>query len=289
MPRKETHIVPVLSAPMRLSDYAGGVFAAIPSRKGMKKAIDRGSVLLNGSKANTGDYVSGGETLELLLDENPASRPTIDLKLEVLLEDDHLAAINKPAGIEVSGNRKWTVENALHGNLKPSTATDALTYPEAIHRLDYPTTGVLLVGKTRTAIAALNELFAKRLVTKGYLAITIGEMAKEGVIETPIDGKPSKSSYTVVDSVASERFGRLNLVSLEPHTGRKHQLRKHMASIGCPILGDKDYGLDGLILKGKGLYLHASALTFTHSETGMEHNIQAPIPKKFLKIFPNSA
>lgn len=280
----ETHTVPKGLEKVRLSDYAGGIFKTIPSRKGMKKAIDKGLVLLNDETAKTGSFVTQGDVIELL--ENSAKiRPTIKLKLEVLFEDEFLAIINKPPGIEVSGNKKWTVENALSHNLKPSTEIDALKYPEPIHRLDYPTSGALVVGKTATAVAALNKLFEQRQVQKTYHAITIGKMDEKGTIEFPVDGKPSKSEFLVLQTVASERFSFLNLVKLEPHTGRRHQLRKHLSQIGNPILGDSDYGTSGFILTGKGLYLHATSLRFVHPLTNSEWTIEAALPKKFRKLF----
>lgn len=280
----ERHIVPKLDQKQRLSDYVGGLFNLIPSRKGMKKAIDKGWVRVNGKPASTGDFLSGGETIELTVSEEK-TRPEIDLDLEVIFEDDFLAIINKPAGIEVSGNRKWTIENALKRNLKPSSQPDALTYPEAIHRLDYPTTGALLIGKTRKAVSELNRMFAGKEIRKTYLAVTIGEMDAEGVVTSPIDGKESVSRFKVLNSAFSERFGKLNLLELNPVTGRRHQLRKHLSSIGNPILGDNDYGIDGMILKGKGLYLHSWSLHFKHPFTDEQLAVDAPIPKKFLKLF----
>ena len=107
-----------------------------------------------------------------------------------------------------------------------------------------------------------------------------------GTIETPIDGKPSQSSFTVLKTLVSERFSYLNLVELELQTGRRHQLRKHLSKIGNPILGDRDYGKKGLILSGKGLYLHATSLRFRHPITNVELNIEAAFPKKFKKLFP---
>ncbi len=286
MPRIEVHTVPILQQKVRLSDYAGGIFTYIPSRKGMKKAIDKGMVRLNGRIASTADLISGGELIELFFDETARKRPTIELRLEVLFEDDFLAIINKPPGIEVSGNRKWTVENALSQNLKPSGQVDALLYPEPIHRLDYPTSGALLIGKTSSAVIELNRLFADREVEKTYMAITIGKMNASGTVDAEIDGKPSLSTFRVLRSVVSERFGWLNLVELNPKTGRRHQLRKHMAQLGNPILGDKEYGTEGLILNGKGLYLHSASLSFTHPFSKEELTVLSPLPKKFLKIFP---
>ncbi len=281
----ETHIVPGIKDELRLSDYVPGIFITISSKKGMKKAINKGLVKINGARAFTADYIRGGETIELY-QQSKINQPKIKLKLDILFEDEYLAVVNKPPGIEVSGNKKWILENALHSNIKPSFQKDALPNPQAIHRLDFPTSGVLLVGKTHSTVKTLNKLFEERKIVKTYHAITIGEMNKEGTITTNVDGKNASSEYTVLREVNSERFGSLNLTKLVPHTGRKHQLRRHMAELGNPILGDADYGKEGLILKGKGLYLHASSLEFIHPLTNEQLKINAPLPKKFLKIFP---
>ncbi|HAP70047.1 MAG TPA: RNA pseudouridine synthase [Flavobacteriales bacterium] len=283
--QNQTHIVARLERPIRLSDYAGSIFKTIPSRKGMKKAIDKGLVRLNEKTAKTGDFISENDVIELLEDPSQ-TRPTIELELEVLFEDQHLAIVYKPSGIEVSGNKKWTLENALSSNLESSTELDALKFAEPIHRLDYPTSGALLIGKTATSVTALNKLFENRKVKKVYHAVAIGKMDESGTIEIPIDGKPSKSTFTVLQTVVSERFEFLNLVQLEPQTGRRHQLRKHLSQIGNPILGDRDYGKEGLILSGKGLYLHASSLHFRHPITDVDLRTEAPLPKKFKKLFP---
>ena len=280
----EKHIVTKLEKPVRLSDYAGDIFKLIPSRKGMKKAIDKGWVTINGKPASTADLVSEGDSIELTIKE-VQSRPKIELKLDMIYEDDFLAVINKKPGIEVSGNRKWTVENALSQNLKRSSEVDVLPHPEAIHRLDYPTTGALLIGKTRSAVAELNRMFQEKEINKIYLAVAIGKMNAEGEIDLEVDGKPSVSRFKILKTVKSERFDLLNLVELNPQTGRRHQLRKHLAAIGNPILGDKDYRIEGLILKGKGLYLHSQSLNFIHPFTKEELLIEAPTPKKFLKLF----
>ncbi len=281
----ESHIVRELEKSIRLSDYAGGIFKTTSSRKGMKKAIDKGLVHLNGNLAHTGDLLVGGETIELHEDLSQ-NRPEIELKLEVLFEDEHLAIINKPAGVEVSGNKRWTVANALSSNLKPSTESDALRFPEPIHRLDYPTSGVLLIGKTASTVIELNRLFEERNVEKTYHAVTIESMELNGDIRFIVDDKPSHSAFKVLSTIESKRFGWLNLVELRPRTGRRHQLRKHLSELGNPILGDKDYGLEGLILNGKGLYLHASSLRFIHPTEKTEVYLQAELPKKFRKLFP---
>lgn len=281
----EYFFVPKQDKKTRLSDFVPGIFATISSKKGMKKAIDKGLVKINGERAYTADYIEGGETIELYQQEISNKLPVIDVKLEVLFEDDYLALVHKPPGIEVSGNKKWVLENAFPNLLKPSSQKDALQRPQAIHRLDFPTSGILLVGKTSQTVMALNKLFEERNVKKTYHGVCIGEMEDSGIIQSDIDGKNSKSTYHVLKKVPSVRFNFLNLVELLPLTGRKHQLRKHMAKLGNPILGDATYGKEELILKGKGLYLHASSLNFKHPFTGEQLCIAAPLPKKFTKIF----
>jgi len=184
----------------------------------------------------------------------------------------------------VSGNHFKTIAHALAQNIKSSPLFDA-TEPQPVHRLDYATTGVLLVGKTSSSIRALNKMFEDKKVDKTYYAVTIGEMVNEGKIASAIDGKPSLSHYEVIASVTSKRFQKLNLVKLNPHTGRRHQLRKHLSRNGNPILGDKEYGIENLILMGKGLYLHAYSLRFTHPFIDKQVYFRAEFPKKFEKIF----
>ena len=204
--------------------------------------------------------------------------------MTVLFEDEYLALIHKPAGILVSGNAFQTIANALPQNLKRSNLDDS-TIPQPVHRLDYGTTGVLLVGKTASSIRTLNKLFEDKEIQKTYYAITIGKMKEmEGIISSEIDEKEAQSNYKVIESVISPRFEFLNLVKLEPKTGRRHQLRIHLASIGNPILGDREYGIENLILNGKGIYLHAHSLEFLHPFTNETIFIEDELPKKFLKI-----
>ena len=192
--------------------------------------------------------------------------------------------IHKPAGILVSGNTFKTIANALVQNLQISNLPDA-TKPQPVHRLDYATTGILLVGKTSSTIRALNKMFEDKKLEKTYYAITIGEMNDRGVITSEIDSKQSQTNYTLLEAVSSKRFGKLNLVQLKPQTGRRHQLRKHLSSIDNPILGDKEYGIENLILNGKGLYLHAYSLHFIHPFTNKQVYLKDEFPQRFKKIF----
>ena len=261
-----------------------GIFYVSPTRSAWKKAIKKGYVTINGQVATTGRYVSGGEHIQITLPAISGAKKKLIFPLTVLYEDVHLAAIHKPPGIRVSGNRFMTITNALPQNLSHSDQPDAAV-PQPVHRLDYATTGVLLVGKTQSSISELNTRFENKQIDKSYIAITIGTMKPEGVITTPVDGKPARTQYTVIDTVPSGRFKQLNLVEVRPETGRRHQIRKHFSEQGNPILGDKDYGQEPLILYGKGMYLHARALRFVHPKTGNALHIQAPVPKSFTKIF----
>ncbi|MCH3884786.1 RluA family pseudouridine synthase [Tenacibaculum aquimarinum] len=280
----ESHKVPALEKSIRLQDYGIGIFSTNLTKSGLKKAIKKGLVFVDGKIATTALYIIGNETIEFFQSEE--NRKEFDFDLKVLFEDDILAVIYKPAGILVSGNSFATIDNALFQNIKKSTQTDAVK-PRPVHRLDYPTSGLLLIGKTNSSIIALNKLFENKEIQKTYHAVSIGKMESQGTIKLPIDDKKSLTHFKVLKTVTSERFGFLNLVKLSPKTGRKHQLRKHLASLGNPILGDKEYYLDNLILNGKGLYLHASTLEFVHPFTKENICVSENLPKKFKKIFPH--
>ncbi len=261
-----------------------GIFQAAITKTALKKVLKKQYITVNGLIASTATFINGGELISLSIDEEVSPKKKLIFPLKVLFEDEYLAVIHKPAGILVSGNKFKTIANALAQNLKRSKLPDAAV-PKPVHRLDFATTGILLVGKTSSSIRALNKIFENRGVTKIYYAVTIGEMDKQGEITTEVDGKQSQSNYTLCETVSSERFGKLNLVKLEPQTGRRHQLRKHLAAIGNPILGDKDYGIENLILNGKGLYLHAYSLQFIHPFTNEEVCLKDELPERFVKLF----
>jgi 23S rRNA pseudouridine1911/1915/1917 synthase len=280
----ETHIVEKLEKPIRFQEYGVGIFNTIPTKSGIKKAIKKELIFIDGNVASTSKFISGGEKIELYQSEKSSTFERLKLDLEVLFEDDYLAIIYKPAGILVSGNKFVTIANGLTQNLKKSNQSDAVK-PQPVHRLDYPTSGLLLIGKTSTAITELGKLFEEKEIQKTYFAISIGKMNPEGIINSLVDDKNAQTEFEVLKSVVSERFEFLNLVKLLPKTGRKHQLRKHLFAIGNPILGDKEYFLENKILNGKGLFLHAASLEFTHPFTKKQISISKELPKKFTKIF----
>lgn len=261
-----------------------GIFIAASTKSALKKVLKKKYVTVNDVLATSATLISGGESIKLAIPEDLAPSKKLIFPLKVLFEDDYLAVIHKPAGILVSGNSFKTIANALVQNVEPSRLPD-IAKPQPVHRLDYATTGALLVGKTSTSIRALNKMFADKAIDKRYYAVAIGDMDASGHITTEIDGKTSQSNYEVIQSVSSERFTQLNLVKLDPKTGRRHQLRKHLSGINHPILGDKDYGIEGLILNGKGLYLHAFSLSFIHPFTGEKLYIEDELPERFTKLF----
>lgn len=283
----ETHIAAKQDQPQRIQEYGVGVFKSLPTKSSLKKAIKKELVLIDGKVASTGWFIKGGERIELMEAPKKPGLKRLNLSLEVVFEDEYLAVINKPAGILVSGNSFKTVANALEQNLSTSHEPDA-TSPKPVHRLDYPTTGLLVVGKTSSSLVRLGNLFEEKKVVKTYYAITIGKMSNKGIIRTAIDDKEAHTDYEVLKTVASPRFEYLNLVKLNPKTGRRHQLRKHLYMMGNPILGDATYHLPGLLLKGKGLYLHAGAIEFVHPFSEKTTIIRKEVPEKFRKIFGNA-
>tara|TARA_B100000795_G_scaffold67648_2_gene46628 strand:+ start:52425 stop:53201 length:777 start_codon:yes stop_codon:yes gene_type:complete len=254
------------------------------TKSALKKALKRKYITVNDLIATTATLINGGERICLCIPEEINPSKKLIFPLTVLFEDDHLAAIHKPAGILVSGNSFKTIANALAQNLQHSKLPDA-TKPQPVHRLDFATTGILLVGKTSSCIRALNSLFEDKQIEKTYYAVTIGAMKDQGEITSEIDCKKAHSNYRLIETVSSERFGKLNLIKLNPQTGRRHQLRKHLASINNPILGDKDYGIEHMILNGKGLYLHAYSLSFRHPFTHESTYLEDELPQRFNKIF----
>lgn len=277
------HTVPKRSEPIRLSDYGKGIFAPIPSRKGFKKAIIKGYIKVNGIVGTTGLWVNTGDKIELFLPGD--FKPVYEREMSVVFEDDHLAVVDKPAGLLVNGNSFQTVENALPYNLQSSPLKDALYTPEVAHRLDFGTSGLLLVAKTASANIGLKKLFEERQINKTYCAIIVGEFSNQtGMITKEVDEKEAITKYIVKQVKSSPKYHSFNLLELYPETGRRHQIRKHLASIGFPILGDRDYGNSAVWDMKKGLYLQASKLSFKHPLTDEKMQFELELPNKFKKL-----
>lgn len=281
MKKIETHIVPAGVEKIRLQEYAVSIFETVPTKSSIKKAIKRGEIFLNSSPANTGDWITSGDKIDLF--QNEEIKKIFRLKLEVLFEDEDLAVVNKPSGYPTSGNYFRTIENALLFNLAPSFKPTALRVPKPVHRLDNPTSGLLLIAKTGPAQRKLQADFENKLIQKKYKALVWGNLKEKRKPAFPIDGKPAETAIFPEEKIYIND-DELTLISAFPKTGRTHQIRIHLALEGFPIVGDKLYGKKENTFSDKGLFLTATGLEFHHPVTGKLKKIALPLPKKFLKI-----
>jgi len=211
-------------------------------------------------------------------DYRPPQEPWLDL----LYQDEWLAVINKPAGLLSNPGR----DPAL-GDCVASRAKSLSPYAELVHRLDMDTSGVLLLALRKNTESALKIQFQERQTQKVYLARVWGRPPQSaGEIDLPLicdwprrplqkvcheQGKPSLTRYKLVD-----QDQQTSLLELYPVTGRSHQLRVHLMSLGCPILGDRFYATGSALEASNRLLLHAQQLVFTHPNTGERMTISAP-------------
>lgn len=278
------HIVGELNSPTRFSDYAIGIFAKFQTKQGTKKAIKKGEIVLNNEKTETGRWLKSGDKIQWVEIEQKEIK-SFDLDLEIVFEDEHLAIVNKPAGLVTSGNQFKTLTNCLPQNLQLSNQPDALQRPQPAHRLDSQTNGLVLVGKTSKALIELGKVFKNRSVSKTYHAIVTGETKNEGIITQLIDNQESTTHLKTIKTIPSLQNEYISLLELSPKTGRTHQLRIHLSQLGHPIIGDKLYGKEGSILKHKGLFLAAIRLQFTHPITFEKVDINIKTPNKFQSLW----
>jgi 23S rRNA pseudouridine1911/1915/1917 synthase len=256
------------------------------SRTYFQYLIENGCVLLNGELVKKRILPEEGDEIEICFQATPeASLQPENIPLEILYEDEHLIAVNKPAGLVVHpapGHWTGTFVNALLAhcqNLAPSA--DPLR-PGIVHRLDKDTTGVLIAAKTTIAHQKLIELFSQRRIEKLYLTICHGRPANT-LITAPIGRHPvhrkemaalpdGREAITEIQTAAfNDKF---SLVLAKPRTGRTHQIRVHLKHIHCPIVGDPIYGK----ADAERPLLHAYRLIFDHPITGSPLRLVAPIP-----------
>ena len=242
------------------------------------------SVRINGAAARTIDVLHTGDVLEVDVgDEKPGAFAPGGVRLDVLWEDEDILIINKPAGVAVHG-RSDRNEPTVGAMVASYLGTNAPFHP--VNRLDRGTTGLMCAAKTGWMHERLRRILHTPDFRREYLALCTGELPGErGVIDSPIarfgeekrfcvspDGAPSLTRWELVS-----RRGGLSLVRLRPETGRTHQIRVHMASIGCPLLGDRLYGRASPLIDRPAL--HSSALRLRHPLTGEEISVSAPLPE----------
>jgi len=279
---KWEHRVIKLTEPTRIVDYVGDAFHILGSRTAARKAIADGRIMLNGNKVYPSDMIKENDKI-VLIGTGVSKAKKFDFDIEVVFEDDYMILVNKPAGIAVNGDRNKTVENAL-SRIGRSNVEDALPRPVAVHRLDVPTKGLVLLAKTKTALIRLGKAFENNEIDKQYYAVVHGIPEKTGLVKKPIEGKASETHYFLERTVKSRVFENLSLVRLKPITGRTHQLRKHMASLGNLIVGDRLYAKDTNTILGKGLFLCACKLSLRHPITNKDVNFSIDPPNRFFRL-----
>ncbi len=270
------------------------------SRGRIQEAFDAGEVFLNGTPIKKNHRISSGDCITLTPPRLPPTTvEATDIPLSVLYEDEYLVVINKEAGMVThpgSNTGDDTLVHALlhHTGGKLSRAGGALR-PGVVHRLDKDTSGCILFAKTDEVYLQLVQLFSQRDLVKEYLALVMGvPRLLSGTIKDPIDRHPVNRTRMQVsptgrpartDWVLEERFGqRFSLLRCRIHTGRTHQIRVHLASMGHPIWGDKAYGYrrrhDETDPPSQVL-LHAERLAFRHPVTGEQLDLRAPFSPEF--------
>lgn len=273
------------------------------SRTALQRAFDAGRVLMRGASIDRSANVVGGDVLEFSFPEvAPAEIKAVDIPLDVLFEDKHMLAVNKASGMVVHPGAATGEDTLVHALL--AHCADSLSgiggveRPGIVHRLDKDTTGVIVVAKTDKAHRALADQFATRSLKKEYVAIVQGvPQLLSGTIDRAISrhpthrhrmtvgegGKPAKTSWE-----RSEAFGDIAaLLRCQIFTGRTHQIRVHLKSLGHPILGDSLYGWkpdDRMTVQPERVMLHAEHLVLTHPVSGKELDLRAPLPKDFNAI-----
>lgn len=279
------------------------------SRSQAKRLIEDGSVLIDGKPARASHRLKSGESV-LVRKPPPAPSGIVpeEIPLDILYEDDAILVVDKPAGMVVhpaAGNPRGTLVNALQFHCGSLSAVGGVMRPGIVHRLDKGTSGLMVVAKSDEAHQRLSEQFKKRQVSKLYTALVHGSPKQdEGAVDAavgrhPVErkkmstasrrGKPALTRWRVL-----ERYGAFTLLEARIETGRTHQIRVHLGSLGHPVAGDSVYGgakrvieppaLRAVLKKLARQALHASRLSFRHPVTGREMTFESPLPEDMAEV-----
>ena len=294
-----THTLPEGTRQLR-ADKALALAFPEHSRTALQRAFDAGHVTIRGTAIKRDHAVAGGDTMAFSFpDTVPMAIKGVDIPLDVLFEDRHMLAINKAAGMVVhpgAATGEDTLVHALLGHCADSlSGIGGVERPGIVHRLDRETTGVIVVAKTDAAHRALADQFATRSLKKFYVALVAGvPPLLSGTIDAAISrhpthrhrmtigegGRPARTAWERV-----EIYGDIAaLMRCQIFTGRTHQIRVHLKSLGFPILGDPLYGWkpdDRLATQPARVMLHAEHLILTHPINGKELDLRAPLPADF--------
>jgi 23S rRNA pseudouridine1911/1915/1917 synthase len=264
------------------------------SRARLRAWIDAGRVTLDGGAADPTRRIRGGEevVVEPLADPRETPHAAESIALSIVHEDGALLVLDKPAGLVVhpgSGNWAGTMLNAL---LHHAPQLAAVPRAGIVHRLDKDTSGLLVVARTLQAQTDLVRQLQARTVRREYLAVAVGDIAAGGTVDAPIGrhparrttmavvatGKPARTHFEVI-----ERFGGATLLRCRLETGRTHQIRVHLASLGHPLVGDPAYGRKGPVAFGRQA-LHAFRLGLSHPDTRADMAWESPPPADFAAL-----
>jgi 23S rRNA pseudouridine1911/1915/1917 synthase len=298
--RRVLAVVPASAAGARLDRFLATV-PALGTRSQVKRLADAGRVRVDGVPRKAAFAVREGARVEVDVPPvEPISTAAEPIDLDVLYEDADLIAIAKPPGLvthPAPGARRGTVVNAIAHRLGVLAGVGHPDRPGIVHRLDRDTSGVLLVARTVEALEGLARQFRDRSIEKEYVALVHGHPRRDtGTIDRPVGrhrsertrmsvrsrrGRAAVSHFTVV-----ERLPGATLLRVRPETGRTHQIRVHLASIGHPIAGDRLYGrrsapanaAERVLAACPRQALHARVLRFRHPRTGRAMAVEAALP-----------
>ena len=273
------------------------------SRSYIQKLIKEDLVTVNDINVKSNYKTGVGDLVSVTFPElvEPDIIPE-DIPLNILFEDDHILVVDKPKGMVVhpsAGHYSGTLVNAIMYHCKNNlSGINGVLRPGIVHRIDMNTTGSLVVCKNDLAHQQLAAQFKEHSITRRYRAIVMGRLPKEaGTINAPIgrhpidrkkmstkakNGREAITHYHVL-----ERFSKFTYIECQLETGRTHQIRVHMASIGYPLLGDDVYGPAKCPFKLQGQTLHAKTLGFIHPKTSAYMEFNAPLPEYFEKLLRN--